>query len=181
VTLVEGAVESARQAAVAKQIELRTAFNPQRAVVEGDARRLQQVVWNLLTNAIKFTPAGGRVDLRLEPTNGHARIVVHDTGLGVAPDVLPHIFERFHQAATRARSHGGLGLGLAIVRHLVERHKGTVTADSAGEGRGATFTVTLPLAPAAPDAERLTPPAKPALADTSAEAPSLARTRVLLV
>jgi CheY-like chemotaxis protein/anti-sigma regulatory factor (Ser/Thr protein kinase) len=107
---------------------------------------LQQVVWNLLMNAIKFTPKGGRVQIRLERVNSHIEIVVADTGIGINLEMLPHIFERFRQAdQSSTRSHGGLGLGLAIVRHLVESHGGTVEADSLGQGRGATFTVKLPL------------------------------------
>ena len=112
----------------------------------GDADRLQQVVWNLLSNAVKFTPRGGRVAIRLEAADGQARIEVTDSGRGISAEFLPHLFERFRQAeGPAARSVGGLGLGLAIVRHLVELHGGTVRAESAGEGRGATFTVELPL------------------------------------
>ncbi len=111
----------------------------------GDPDRLQQVVWNLLSNAIKFTPAGGRIDIRLDSINTHLRLQIVDTGLGIAAGFLPFVFDRFRQAdSTSRRSHGGLGIGLAIVRRIVELHGGTVTAESAGEGRGATFTVTLP-------------------------------------
>src|SRR5262249_605001 len=108
--------------------------------------RLQQVVWNLLSNAVKFTRAGGRVQIRLERVNSKIEIVVTDTGIGIKRDFLPFVFDRFRQAdATATRSYGGLGLGLAIVRHLVERHGGEVQADSEGEGKGATFTVRLPI------------------------------------
>jgi CheY-like chemotaxis protein len=109
---------------------------------------LQQVVWNLLSNAIKFTPRGGRVQIRSERVNSHLEIVVSDTGQGIAPDFLPHVFDRFRQADQKtSRQHGGMGLGLAIVRHLVELHGGSVRAASDGVGQGATFTVMLPITP----------------------------------
>jgi CheY-like chemotaxis protein/anti-sigma regulatory factor (Ser/Thr protein kinase) len=124
-----------------------TIRNPQSAIVMGDAARLQQIVWNLLSNAIKFTPAGGQVELRTECADGHIRIIVSDTGKGIPPELLPRIFDRFHQIdPSSPRRHGGLGLGLALVKHLVELHGGKVEAASEGAGRGATFTVTLPLA-----------------------------------
>ena len=114
--------------------------------VSGDAGRLQQVIWNLLANAIKFTPEGGRVDVFIERSNGHMEVRVVDTGQGISPDFLPHVFERFRQAdGATTRRHTGLGLGLAIVRQLVELHGGTVHAASEGVGRGATFTVRLPI------------------------------------
>jgi CheY-like chemotaxis protein len=116
------------------------------STMTGDERRLQQIVWNLLTNAVKFTHRGGHVQLALHRVTSHLQIVVSDTGQGIAPDVLPHVFERFRQAdSSSTRSHGGLGLGLALVKHLVELHGGTVVADSPGTGHGATFVVTLPL------------------------------------
>ena len=116
------------------------------SMVSGDPNRLQQVIWNLLSNAVKFTPKGGRVQIRLERVNSHVEIIVTDTGIGISPDVLPYIFDRFRQAdSATTRQHGGLGLGLAIVRHLVEMHGGTVEAESGGEGQGSTFTVKLPL------------------------------------
>ena len=112
----------------------------------GDARRLQQVVWNLLSNAVKFTPPRGRVEISCARRGPGVLIAVRDTGQGIAPEFLPRLFDRFTQAdSTTTRAHGGLGLGLAIVRHLVEMHGGTVRAESRGEGQGATFTVTLPL------------------------------------
>src|SRR5690606_16507594 len=114
--------------------------------VYGDAARLQQVVNNLLTNAIKFTPHGGRVAVRLERDRDHAQLAVTDTGMGIRPEVLPRLFNRFVQAdSSVTRTHGGLGLGLSIVRHLVEAHRGSVHAESPGEGKGATFRVSLPL------------------------------------
>ncbi len=150
---VRVAVESIRVAAEARGLTL-TATLPDEAtplVVRGDPERLQQVLGNLLTNAVKFTPAGGRVDVTVSSDDGNARIVVRDTGVGIAPAFLPHVFERFRQADSSAsRAHGGLGLGLAIAHSLVERHGGTVRAESDGTGHGATFIVTLPLATDAP-------------------------------
>jgi len=115
-------------------------------VVSADADRLQQVVWNLMTNAVKFTPDGGHVELRVERVDETVRIIVRDSGKGIAAEFLPFVFDRFRQAdASSSRRHGGLGLGLAIVRELVDLHGGSVRADSAGEGQGSTFTVELPL------------------------------------
>jgi signal transduction histidine kinase len=121
---------------------------PEALQVLGDAGRLQQIVWNLVSNAVKFTPGGGRVEVSLESDGSHASVVVSDTGEGIAPEFLPFVFERFRQAdSSSTRRHGGLGLGLAIVRHLAEMHGGSVHARSEGEGRGATFSVRLPLRP----------------------------------
>jgi len=120
-------------------------------LVAGDPGRLQQVVWNLLTNAIKFSPREGRVDIEVAQRGEQVAITVRDNGAGIGPEFITHVFERFRQAdASMTRRHGGLGLGLSIVKHLVEQHGGTVRAESAGEGRGASFTVELPLAKAAP-------------------------------
>jgi len=170
--VLQAAVEAVRAMAETKGVQLEQAVDATPGAVSGDAARLQQVLWNLLTNAVKFTPAGGRVQIALERREGWAEIRVADTGSGIAPAVLPHIFERFRLGdAGTTREHGGLGLGLAIVRHLVELHGGAVRAESAGEGRGSTFTVRLPLAGAresaqpwraAPPVERLAPEA-PAL------------------
>jgi CheY-like chemotaxis protein/two-component sensor histidine kinase len=143
--VVRTAVEDARPAADEKQLEIRTeqAADPW---ILGDANRLRQVLTNLLTNAIKFTPAGGRISIRLAAGAGTAEVSVSDTGKGIAPDFLPHLFERFRQAeSSTTRSHGGLGIGLAIVRHLVEQHGGKVHAESEGEDRGATFVLRFPL------------------------------------
>ncbi len=144
-TVISDALESVRLSADAKGIALEYAKQSD-STISGDAHRLQQVVWNLLSNAIKFTPKGGEVSVVLGRADSHARVVVRDTGQGIAPDFLPHVFERFRQAdASSTRSYGGLGLGLGIVRHLVELHGGTVRAESEGENEGATFTVLLPL------------------------------------
>ena len=143
--VVEGATEAARPAAEAKGIQLVSVLDPRSGKVEGDGERLRQVVSNLLSNAIKFTPGGGRVEVRLRRLAGDVTLTVIDTGKGIAPEFLPHLFERFRQAdSSSTRSYGGLGVGLAIVRHVVELHGGAVRATSAGEGQGAAFTVTLP-------------------------------------
>lgn len=146
IPVIKGAMETVRPAADAKGVELR--FSPEHAVglVSGDASRLQQVVWNLLSNAIKYSSRGRRVDVWLEHEDSNVAIIVRDTGEGIRPEFLPYIFDRFRQAdSATTRRHSGLGLGLAIVRHLIELHGGTVRADSGGAGQGATFTVTLPL------------------------------------
>jgi PAS domain S-box-containing protein len=147
-SLIEGALEAVRPAAEAKGVALQKALDTTVSSVLGDPARLQQVVWNLLSNAIKFTQGGGSVEVRLERVDTHIQIVVSDTGEGINAGFLPYVFDRFRQAdATTTRMHGGLGLGLAIVRHLVEMHGGTVRAESPGEGLGATFIVRLPLTP----------------------------------
>jgi signal transduction histidine kinase/DNA-binding response OmpR family regulator len=144
--ILEAAVNSVRPAAEAKDIALDLEIAHATGLVLGDPGRLQQVAWNLLSNAIKFTSAGGRVGVSLARVNSHVEIVVSDTGQGIGADFLPHVFDRFRQAdGTTTRAHGGLGLGLAIVRHLVELHGGTISAASAGDGQGSTFTVQLPL------------------------------------
>ena len=146
VAVINAAIDAVRPAADAKHVRIETVLDPWAGIVSGDPDRLQQVLWNLLSNAIKFTPKDGSVQIRLERVNSHIEITVSDTGQGIAPEFLPFVFDRFRQAdSTLTRAHGGLGLGLAIVRHLVEMHGGTVRAESEGENRGATFTVTLPL------------------------------------
>jgi PAS domain S-box-containing protein len=146
-TIVANAVDMVRPGAAAKRIALGADVRAdERTLVTGDADRLQQIVWNLVSNAIKFTPGGGRVHVELRRSDAVAEIVVSDTGQGIAPAFRPHLFERFRQSdASPARRHGGLGLGLSIVRHLTEAHGGTVAAESAGEGHGATFRVRLPI------------------------------------
>ncbi|HYH84090.1 MAG TPA: PAS domain S-box protein [Pyrinomonadaceae bacterium] len=147
-SFIQAAIDSVRPAAEAKDVRIQKVVDTGVVSVAGDPARLQQVVWNLLSNAIKFTGKGGRVQVRLERINSYIEIAVSDTGAGIKPEFLPHVFERFRQADMgTTRQHGGLGLGLAIVRHLVELHGGTVQADSPGEGKGATFIVKLPVAP----------------------------------
>ena len=143
---IEAAIDTVRLSAQAKSIELQSRIDPMVGLISGDPNRLQQVIWNLLSNAIKFTPSGGRVTIRLERKGTQAQIQVSDTGKGINADFLPHVFEYFRQAdSSTTRTQGGLGLGLAIVRHLVELHGGIVTASSPGMEQGSTFTVTLPL------------------------------------
>jgi PAS domain S-box-containing protein len=145
--VVENAVASLQPAASAKRIRIEKEIDPATCPVEGDSGRLQQIVWNLVGNAVKFTPSGGLVRVTLRGQGSCADVIVSDDGPGIPGDFLPHVFERFRQAdASRTRRHGGLGLGLALVRYLVEAHGGTVDVASEGEGRGATFTVRLPLA-----------------------------------
>ena len=147
-SFIDAAVEAVRPAAEAKGVRVQKVIDTGAVVVPGDPGRLQQVVWNLLSNAIKFTPRGGRVQIRSERVNSHLEIIVSDTGQGIASDFLPHVFDRFRQADQKtSRQHGGMGLGLSIVRHLVELHGGTVRAASEGVGQGATFTVMLPITP----------------------------------
>jgi signal transduction histidine kinase/CheY-like chemotaxis protein len=145
-TFVEAALETVRPAAAAKAVRLEKMLDPAAGPVSGDPHRLQQVTWNLLSNAIKFTPKGGKVQVVLQRVNSHIELSVADTGIGIRPDFLAHVFERFRQAdASTTRQQAGLGLGLSIVKQLVELHGGTVRAHSLGEGRGTTFTVELPL------------------------------------
>jgi len=146
VAVIDAASETVRLAAEAKGIEIQKRLAPDVGQVSGDSNRLQQVVWNLVSNAVKFTPSGGRVEIHLERVDGYAQIQVKDTGKGIKSEFLPHVFEYFRQEDGKTtRTFGGLGLGLAIVRHLVELHGGTVQAESPGEGQGATFAVRLPL------------------------------------
>jgi PAS domain S-box-containing protein len=158
-TVIEEAVSSALPAADAKAIRLTTVLGSA-AVVQGDPGRLQQVVWNLVANAVKFTPRGGRVQVTLRKANSQVVVEVSDTGMGIAPEFLPHIFQRFRQAdASATRAHGGLGLGLAIVKNLVEMHGGSVEASSEGPDRGSVFTVRLPVALAGMTVDRPSEPA----------------------
>jgi len=144
--VISDAVETLMPAADAKRIRIQQMVDPRAAPIAGDPDRLQQIVWNLVSNAVKFTPRQGVVQVRLERVNSHVEIVVSDTGIGIAPDFLPHIFERFRQADSgTTREHAGIGLGLTIVRHLVELHGGTIHAASGGQGSGSTFRVRLPV------------------------------------
>ncbi|MEH1784395.1 MAG: ATP-binding protein [Nostoc sp.] len=146
VLVIEGGLETVRLAAEAKNIQIQTMLDTSFGQVLGDSSRLQQVIWNLLSNAVKFTPEGGKIDIQLERVDTQAQITVSDTGKGISPDFLPYVFEYFRQAdGTTTRKFGGLGLGLAIVRHLIELHGGTISAESLGEGQGAIFRVRLPL------------------------------------
>jgi CheY-like chemotaxis protein len=143
---VEAAINVVRPTAEAKGIQVEVDFDRQPIVVSGDANRLQQVFWNLLSNAVKFTPSGGKVMVQLRQVNSQVEIAVADTGHGITAEFLPFVFDRFRQAdSTSTRQHGGLGLGLAIARHLIEIHGGSIEAKSPGDGKGATFTVKLPL------------------------------------
>jgi signal transduction histidine kinase len=146
--VAQEALDTVRPLAATKNVHLTFDAAAGSRTVSGDAERLQQVIWNLLSNAIKFTPNGGRVDVFIESANDHMEIRVVDTGNGISANFLPHVFERFRQAAdATTQRHTGLGLGLGIVRQLVELHGGTVQAASPGVGQGATFTVRLPIAP----------------------------------
>jgi signal transduction histidine kinase/ActR/RegA family two-component response regulator len=161
VPFIEAAIETVRPAAEAKEIRLEKLLDPSAGPIMGDPNRLQQVVWNLLSNAIKFTGKHGKVQVLLERVNSHVEVTVADTGVGIKSEFLPHVFDRFRQEdASVTRTAKGLGLGLSIVKHLVEQHGGTVRADSGGEGRGATFTIHLPLSAvhrSHADGERLHP------------------------
>jgi PAS domain S-box-containing protein len=150
--IIEAVVEGVRPSADARKIHLQTAIDPKTGPICGDPDRLQQIIWNLLSNAIKFTPEGGRVEARLERPGSQVEITISDTGRGIDPELLLHVFDRFRQFdSSSRRRHGGLGLGLSIVRQLVELHGGTVTAESPGAGAGTTFKVMLPVARVEPD------------------------------
>jgi signal transduction histidine kinase/ActR/RegA family two-component response regulator len=184
VAVMQTALESVRPAATAKGLTIHTEWAALPFRLSGDATRLQQVFWNLLANAVKFTPPGGHVTAALRLVGRAVQVHVSDTGVGIPPAFLPYVFDRFRQRdSSTTRKHGGLGLGLAIVRHLVELHGGTVHAESAGEGKGATFTVTLPAVPYQERrrvdrsiAERVA-----AVEPVSDDAPSLRGLRVLVV
>jgi CheY-like chemotaxis protein len=150
--VVAAAVDALKPTADAKGVRLHVVLDPRAGPVSGDPSRLQQVFWNLLSNAVKFTPRGGRVQVLLERVNSHLELSVIDTGEGISAEFLPFVFDRFRQSdASTTRQHGGLGLGLAIVKQLVELHGGSISAKSAGEGKGSTFTVALPMTVIQPD------------------------------
>jgi PAS domain S-box-containing protein len=150
-SVIDEAIQTVHPAAEAKGVSLQADLLPGIGQITGDHTRLRQIIWNLLSNAVKFTPRGGRVEVRLERIDPYIGIIVSDTGKGIAPDFMPYVFDRFRQSdASSARRYGGLGLGLALVKYLVELHGGTIEAASAGEGHGATFKVTLPAAPSPP-------------------------------
>lgn len=168
-------------ATVGKNIRLEKLLDPRAGPIAGDASRLQQVMWNLLANAIKFTPRDGRVQILLERRDSHIEISVADTGVGITPEFIPHVFDRFRQAeAATTRRYGGLGLGLAIVKRLVEMHGGTVRAHSAGEGRGATFTVRLPLSVVHRETDTRAHPTAPKDSSFDFESPDLSGGKVLV-
>jgi signal transduction histidine kinase/ActR/RegA family two-component response regulator len=176
--VLKSAVDNLRMVAGAKHIIVSLTQEADDVTIKGDPNRLQQVFWNLLSNAVKFTPANGCIDVRMHKTEEHVIVTVTDTGVGISSDFLPHVFDRFRQAdSTSTRQHTGMGLGLAIVRHVVELHGGTARAESAGENNGATFIISLPL----PDAdEAIVHAAKPVARRTEPAAQSR-QWRVLLV
>jgi len=182
--IIDAALAAVAPAAEAKGIQLQKVLDPLAGPVSGDPVRLQQVVWNLVTNAVKFTPKGGRVQVLLERVNSHVEVSVIDTGIGIRPDFLPHVFDRFRQAdSSTTRRHGGLGLGLAIVKQLTELQGGTVRAKSPGEGQGSTFVVSLPIPVVHEDKpvpEKVRPKPAPEQDDDCSEMP-LAGIRVLVV
>jgi CheY-like chemotaxis protein/two-component sensor histidine kinase len=180
--IVELTVDTMRPTAEAKGVVLETHVESASPTVSGDADRLQQVVWNLLANAIRFTPQGGLVSVKLARERAHATIVVEDNGAGMPPELIPRIFERFLQGdSTTTRFHGGLGLGLAIVRHIVELHGGTVEASSRGPGLGSTFKVSLPVAATLPAGDRGEPGRRRASDDAGHHAATLEGLTVLVV
>ncbi|HSD47339.1 MAG TPA: ATP-binding protein [Pyrinomonadaceae bacterium] len=182
--IINAALDSIRPAAEAKSIRLQAMLDPAAGPISGDADRLQQIVWNLLTNAVKFTPKGGRIQVKLQRVDSHVEIVVSDSGVGISKEFLPHVFDRFRQAdASTTRIHGGLGLGLSIVHQLVDLHGGSVSVFSEGEGKGATFTIHLPFVGVISnqkDAESA-PPANPDEVNTFNGLPSLEGLKVLVV
>jgi signal transduction histidine kinase/DNA-binding response OmpR family regulator len=181
--IVRGAIDAITPAAEAKGVRVEVVLDPKAAPVSGDPERLQQVMWNLLSNAVKFTDKGGKVQIRLARVESHVEVAVSDTGVGIAPEFLPHVFERFRQAdAGSARERGGLGLGLSIARQLTELHGGTIDASSGGVGRGATFRVSFPLTILHPAREEA-PPAQPRPEPSRHEIPAgdLRGVRVLAV
>ncbi len=181
--VVAAALDAVRPAAEAKSIDVQMTCAP-RSVIVGDPDRLQQMAWNLLSNAVKFTPRHGHVDVRVEAKESQVVLRVADSGIGIAPEFMPHLFERFRQAdGSTTRRHGGLGLGLAIVRHLAELHGGTVSAESPGRNHGATFTVTFPVRAIIPAGGEAPPrtPGGPADDDVVTAAPALHGIRVLVV
>lgn len=181
--IVNDAVEAVRQSAVARDVRIQPLLDSHIGLVRGDPNRLQQVLWNLLSNAVKFTPKGGRVQVVLEHMSSHAEIRVEDTGIGIRAEFLPYVFDRFRQAdASTTRHYGGLGLGLSIVKNLVELHGGTVGVKSPGENRGSTFVVTLPISHVRVD-EQYTGNPTTVVSDPLAamEVPRLDAVRVLVV
>ena len=171
--VVEAALDVVRTAAAAKKVTLQSTLPPNAAIISGDRDRLQQVVWNLLSNAVKFTESGGTVRVGMESDSRTCSVIVTDTGIGISPEFLPYIFERFRQAdQSTTREHGGLGLGLAIAKEITELHGGVLKATSAGRGRGTRFTLTLP---------RLATTEASVARSESVDQPNLAGKRILVV
>ncbi|HEY0084235.1 MAG TPA: ATP-binding protein, partial [Pyrinomonadaceae bacterium] len=182
VPVVEAAVDTVRPAAEAKNIKLSVGVEAEGSLVLADPTRLQQVIWNLLTNAIKFTPEEGLVEVSLARSGANVQIKVSDNGMGIAPEFLPHVFDRFRQAdSSTTRKYSGLGLGLAVVRHLVEQHGGRVAAESDGENRGSTFTIELPVSALKIDADLFARLKRGERPDDAQADGSLAAVRVLVV
>jgi signal transduction histidine kinase/ActR/RegA family two-component response regulator len=186
--IIEMTIDALRPAADAKAINIHLDIDPSVGQIPCDPNRLQQIVWNLMSNAVKFTPQGGKIEIRLEAIDSHARITVTDSGEGISTDFLPYVFERFRQAeGSITRKHGGLGLGLAIVRHLVEMHGGEISANSPGKDQGATFTVKLPLTsqviaePPPEDAEPVVVAEADNICAPACEAKLLEKLRILIV
>jgi CheY-like chemotaxis protein len=181
--VISAAIDAVKPSTEARKLRLRVTLDARAGRLRGDAGRLQQVFWNLLTNAVKFTPAGGRIDVVLERVNSHVEVTVEDSGIGIKPEFLSFVFDRFRQGdASTTRRHGGLGLGLSIVKHLVELHGGSVRVKSPGEGQGATFVVALPISVIrTEDTGRYE---RPSFSDVDVESiglPSLAGARALVV
>jgi PAS domain S-box-containing protein len=180
--IIEQAIETARPAADAKGIAIQTILDPSAPPVSGDPERMRQILWNLCSNAVKFTPRGGRVEVRLERVNSHVEVTVADTGIGISPEFLPHVFERFRQEdAGIGRAHGGLGLGLAISRHLVELQGGHIAVDSAGAGKGSVFVISFPTRATLEPAPERWHPATPTTPSRSVSVPGMAGIEVLAV
>ena len=184
ISIINAAIDSIRPAADAKSIRLQAMLDPASGPISGDADRLQQIVWNLLTNAVKFTPKGGRILVKLQRVDSHVEIVVSDSGVGINKEFLPYVFDRFRQAdASTTRIHGGLGLGLSIVHQLVDLHGGSVSVHSEGEGQGATFTINLPFVGVVNDQKEFesAPSVSPEEVPTFEGLPSLQGLKVLVV
>jgi PAS domain S-box-containing protein len=182
--VIAAAIETVRPSAEARHIRLTTLLDSTIGRTRGDPNRLQQVLWNLLTNAVKFTPQGGRIQVVLERVNSHVEITVADSGVGIKPEFLPYVFDRFRQAdASTTRQFGGLGLGLSIVRNLVEMHGGTVSVRSPGENQGTTFTIALPLlaVDSEPARRNQAAPSADVMALEDIELPMLNKATILLV
>ncbi len=182
--IVKAAIDSVRPAAEAKNIRMEMLIDPAADKLSGDEGRLQQIIWNLLSNSVKFTPSGGTVQVTVSRKDSFTQISIHDTGEGISPEFLPHVFDRFKQAdASTTRKHGGLGLGLAITRNLTELHGGTIEAESEGEGRGATFTVRLPTSAEVSPVRSVESESKDAANEASAisDPPSLTGIRILAI